>query len=65
LAASDGTHALMVKVLASYEKLVQGLFLVNDEEHFYDGELVEMMEKGALEEKEQWMVLVNAETGAA
>jgi hypothetical protein len=59
LAASDGTQALMVKVLASSEKLVQGLFLVNDEEHFYDGELVEMMEKGALE-KEQWMVLVNA-----
>jgi hypothetical protein len=59
LAASDGTQTLMVKVLASSEKLVQGLFLVNDEEHFYDGELVEMMEKGALE-KEQWMVLVNA-----
>ncbi|GJN13208.1 hypothetical protein PR202_ga31553 [Eleusine coracana subsp. coracana] len=43
-------HALKVKVLASSERLIQGLFLANDEEHLYDQELVKTLEKDVLGE---------------
>lgn len=39
------TQAMRVKVLTSFDKLVQGLYQVNDWEDLHDQELVEKLEK--------------------
>jgi hypothetical protein len=39
------TQAMRVKVLTSFDKLVQGLHQVNDWEDLHDQELVEKLEK--------------------
>ena len=60
------TLVVRVKVLASFEKRIHGLFLENDcglvraGEDLHVQELVESLEKGILEGKEQQTALVNA-----
>ena len=60
------TLVARVKVLASFEKRIHGLVLENDcglvraGEDLHVQELVESLEKGILEGKEQQMALVNA-----